>query len=470
MSDPKQKKAISRRDFFRLAGIGAGAAVTASVVNTTTVSAKPAVGAYADPAGRPKRPWWVRVVDTPTTEIDWSKMERYNERYIPELGKGTLRGGGFVGYIGKEEADRYAKMGNDLIQNGIENNVPGYTLRDHALDAANSVFREISFLGPQRAKTPEEWGVPRWTGTPEEAARMVRSAMRHLGASQVGFLELDENTRKLVYSIDPDGKQIVFDEVDEPSEDETTRVIPYKAKWVIVYTVQMSEETLKRAPTVLGSQTTGLTYMRGRQIQTSTQEFLRGLGYMGLGEASTNALGISVGFAVLAGLGELSRLNRLVTPELGPMVRVFKLITDLPLATDKPIDAGIMEFCKRCKKCAEACPSGALSFDNEPSWETKGPWNNPGHKAFFEDSVKCRTGQREFTGTNCGICFAVCTFAKKDKAWVHEWVKAGASQAPFMDGFFRSMDDAFGYGAQKDNEEWWNLDLPELGIDTTAVV
>jgi ferredoxin len=129
-----------------------------------------------------------------------------------------------------------------------------------------------------------------------------------------------------------------------------------------------------------------------------------------------------------------------------------------------------MEFCKHCKKCAEACPSGALSFDTEPSWEIRGGWNNPGHKAFFEDSVKCRKGQKEFTGTNCGICFAVCPFAKKDKAWVHQWVKAGAANAPFLDTFFRSMDDAFSYGAQKSNLDWWNLDLPELGIDTTAVV
>jgi epoxyqueuosine reductase len=466
----KKKKAISRRDFFKMAGVGAGAAVTASVLKTNPVSAKTtSSGTYSDPAGRPKRPWWVKTVDQPTTEIDWPKVERYNERYIPELGKGTLRGGGFVGYLGEDEAARYSQMSTDLLQRGVEENIPGYTLRDQALSSANSIFRELSYMGPQRAKTPEEWGVPKWTGTPEEASRMVRSAMRHLGASQVAFLELDDNTRKLIYNIDPDGKEVVFADVDEPSEDETTRVFPLKAKWVIVYTVQMSEETLKRAPTVLGSQTTGFTYLRGRQIQNSTQEFLRGIGYLGLGEATTNALGISVAFAVLAGLGELSRLNRLVTPEFGPMVRVFKIFTDLPLAVDKPIDAGIMEFCKRCKKCAEACPSAALSFEDEPTWETRGPWNNPGHKAFFEDALKCRMGQREFTGTNCGICFAVCPYSKKDKAWVHEWVKAGSATAPFMVGFFRSMDDAFGYGAQKCNEDWWDLDLPEMGIDTTSI-
>ena len=200
-------------------------------------------------------------------------------------------------------------------------------------------------------------------------------------------------------------------------------------------------------------------------VQAELQDFLRGLGDHGLGESSTNALGIAPAFGVMAGLGELSRLNRLVTPEFGPMARVFKMVTNLPVATDKPINAGIMEFCSHCKKCAEACPSGALSLDDQPSWDTKGPWNNPGHKAYFEDSVKCMTYWKD-AGTNCGICFAVCPFAKDDKAWIHEWVKASIAAAPVTDGFIRSMDDAFGYGAQKDPKEWWELDLPEYGRDS----
>jgi hypothetical protein len=32
------------------------------------------------------------------------------------------------------------------------------------------------------------------------------------------------------------------------------------------------------------------------------------------------------------------------------------------------------------------------------------------------------------------------------------------------------MDDAFGYGAQASSEEWWNLDLPEYGIDSSQPV
>ena len=39
---------------------------------------------------------------------------------------------------------------------------------------------------------------------------MVRAAFRHQGAATVGFIKLDDNTRKLIYSVDPDGKQFDF--------------------------------------------------------------------------------------------------------------------------------------------------------------------------------------------------------------------------------------------------------------------
>jgi len=473
MSDQGKIK-LTRRDFLRAMGLGVGAAAVtaaASPLSNTSLTANPSFNArsFADAAGRPNRPWWVKVVDEPTIEIDWDRMKRYNEGYKPELGTGTVRGGGFAAYVGKEKSDELSAKSAALLKDGATNNVPGYTLKDQSLVAANSVRMPMNFIGPQTAKTPDERGVPKWTGTPEEGSRIIRATLRHMGAATVGFVELNEKTKKLIYSFDPDGKEIIFANAAEPSETETQRIIPNSVKSVIVYTIQMSEETMKRSPTPLAQQTTMLAYKRHTVIQGSMQDFLRSMGYIGLGSASINALAIAPAFGVLAGLGEMSRLNRMITPEFGPMVRVFVILTDMPVAFDKPIDAGIMEFCKRCKKCAEACAAGALSFEDEPTWETRGPWNNPGHKAYFEDSTKCMTQWRE-VGTNCGICFGVCPFAKKDKAWIHDWVKATASTAPALDGFMRSMDDAFGYGSQKDCEEWWTLDLPEYGTDSSGMI
>jgi epoxyqueuosine reductase len=419
MADGKER--LNRRDFFRMTGL-AGVGASATLAATNLPSNPPAAGKHrlTDPAGREPRPWWVHTVDQPTIEIHWDQMQRYNEQM------GTVRGPGFAKYVGQAEVDRLNSLQTKNQKQHILDKVPGFTLADWAIYNANMSGIRItprSFLGPQEAPTPDDLGVPKWTGTPDEAARMLRVALRHFGVAQVGFVEMNENTRKLIYGVDPDGKQMVFEDVDQAYETDTKRGIPNKAKWAIVYTVQMSMETLKRAPTATGAQTTLLSYSRACAIQNQIQEFLRTLGYQGIGEASVNALGIAPAFGVMAGLGELSRLNRLITPEYGPMVRVFKMLTDLPVTTDKPIDAGIMEFCKSCKKCAAACPSGALSFDTEPTWQTCGGWNNPGHRAYFEDSVKCLTYWREGPGTNCGICFAVCPFSKSDKAWVHSWVK-----------------------------------------------
>lgn len=452
------RRVINRREFLRLAGL---TGVAALGTQATFVSSQASAAGAEE---TPHHAWWVKTVETPTTEIDWDRIQRFDARRTVQ--------GSFIEYVGPEEALRLSALEAENEKQRILDNVPGYTLKDQAMgEAQRGIFREqLFFLGPQVARTPESRGVPRWTGSPEEGAQILRAAMRHFGAALVGFAKLDEQTRKLIYAFDPDGKALEFEEVEEGYETNQKRVIPNKAQWVIVYAIQMSGDTFKRVPTAIAEQTTQLAYTRGALVQNLTQEFLRGLGYQGLGRSSSNGLGIAPAFGVLAGLGELSRLNRMITPEFGPLVRLFLMVTDLPLAVDKPIDAGIAEFCKYCKKCAEACPADALSYEDEPTWQTKGQWNNPGHKAYFEDSIKCYTYWKQEAGTNCGICFAVCPFSKKDKAWIHAWAKATIATAPALDSFVRSMDDAFSYSAQKDLEAWWEMDLPEYGIDTERSV
>ena len=449
----------SRRDFLKTLGIaGAALGVTGTVGAT---AAGEALGAPMS-GGIYRRPWWVHQVAEPTTGIDWSQIQRFDAT-------NTLLGPGLANFATPEENTRLIQLQRDNERQRMVNDEPGYTKKDNALQNA---FRSVqgamprSFLGPQQAPRPQDEGLARWEGTPEENAAMLKVAMQQMGAATIGIVRLDENTRKLIYSVDPDGKRLVFEDVEQGYEDDEKRVIPNSAQWVIVYTVQMSDIALKRAPTKIAQITTEETYQRGLMIQNNVQEFLRALGYQGLGEATLNGLGIAPAFAVLAGLGELSRLNRVITPEFGPMVRIFKLVTDLPLEPDSPIDAGIARFCRACKKCAEACPPSALSFETEPGWEPVGAWNNQGHQAWFEDSVRCKRYWQEELGTNCGICFSVCPFSKRNASFMHDLVRMQIATLPVLDSITRNMDDAFGYGVQKKPEDWWTLDLPEYGIDT----
>lgn len=455
-----QPEDLSRREFFKGVGSAGAAALVFSAIGATLAGEVIQSSTAGDIHNRP---WWIRQVDEPTLGVDWDNMQRFSAL------RGHLRGESGLSFLAEaDELTALLRNADQLERERIERGVPGYRLQDQAMYAAFQTARNhlpFSFTGLEAAPTPEERGVAHWQGSPEEATRIVKAALRHMGAATVGVVELDERTRKLIYSEDEDGKEIVFEDTPRGYEDATRRVIPNSHRWVIVYTVQMSEETLKRAPTAIGAQTTMLAYFRGVSIQIIAQEFLRGLGYQGLGQPTVNSLGIAPAFAVMAGLGEMSRLNRVITPEYGPMVRIFFLITDLPLTPDRPIDAGIARFCRTCMKCAEACPPSALSFAREPGWEVEGAWNNPGHEAWFENSARCRRYWIESAGTNCGICFAVCPWSKKDRSFIHDFTKMHIATLPALNGPVRSFDDAFGYGIQKDPEAWWLADLPPYGIE-----
>ncbi|MCA9906522.1 MAG: reductive dehalogenase, partial [Anaerolineae bacterium] len=408
--------------------------------------------------------FWVRTVDKPTVEVDWEAIYRFDER-------NTVRRG-WSKYLDEEAYAKVQELSQTSIYERSKAGQVGYSTRDIALYRASGIGATQSFLGPDNVAPPEETGIAKWEGTPEENSEMIRAALRAFGAATVGFVELDENTEKLIYSIDPDGKELVISEDQDVAEEtETQRIIPKKARWVIVWTVQMSQEAMTRSPTPMGAATTSMAYAIGRATQSRLQGFLRGIGYYGLGEAQTNALGIAPAFGVLAGLGELSRLNRMITPEYGPMVRIFKMVTNLPLAPTRPIDAGITNFCRSCKTCATYCPSGALSTESEPSYETQGGWNRGGVKTWYENSLSCRNYWAE-VGTNCGICFAVCPFSVKDRALIHSMVKGVVGTTTIFNSALANLSrTVYSPGPidqpQKDPEEWWTLDYSEYGFDTT---
>lgn len=465
----KHHSTMSRRTFMKILGVGGAAAGAATVASPVFRDLDEVMASnYAER----QLPFWAKEVDKPTVEIDWTRMQRFDGTRTmfnpPAFGKA----------IGKEEEEKLRKIGG-LFGEGaysarLKENEPGYMLKDMALNMGARFFMHPDryakwkpFLGPRLSPTPKDLGVPKYEGSPEENSRMVRAALRLFGAATVGMVEIDDNTRKLFYAVDAfDRKEVLFQDVDEPQETDTQRIIPNKAKWAIVFSVRMAPPNIARAPYPVSQAGVGMAYSEGALIANRLQEFLRALGYNCMAESNIlGSLANSGGFGVMAGLGELSRLNRVITPEYGPLVRIFKVATDLPLAPSKPVDAGIWRFCLTCKKCAEACPSKTLSMD-DPTWEVKGFWNNPGVKAYYEDAPKCLTYWRQ-SGGSCIICFAVCPFTKQDSSFMHAFVQKTISAAPSLNGVVRKMDDVFGYGQLKEPASWWDLDLPPYGYVNT---
>ncbi len=442
---------VSRRTFMKGLGLGAAglgvAAAAAPVLHDLDE-------AISSPGATWKRPWWVKEVDKPSMEIDWQTLKRYDSQE-------TVFAGGFVKALGQAEVDRLEKQKSERILEWMSVPKPGWSLRDWGLYRSLGYEGvKASFVGNQSRPTYKKYGVARYEGTPEENAQMMRAVLKFRGAAIVGFAELNERTKSLIFTRERDGTAYAFEDVDEGYEvKREKRVIPNKAKWVISYAVPMSEELIRRMPTALAEGAVQIGYSYGRIVGSGVQEFLHTLGYQALG-AGDNSVGPNPGWAVMAGLSEMSRAHQnSISPELGTSNRMFKLITDMPLAPSGQVDFGVFRYCKTCKKCATECPSGALSMDTEPTWDTPGPWSNPGQKAFPYDAVECYRYWKEIT-TGCGICMARCVFAHKNNALIHQVVAPTVSMVPIFNGFLKNMDDVFGYGFEVDQESWWEQDIP----------
>ncbi len=387
----------------------------------------------------------IRRKDCPTSEINWEETKRFCEWQ-------TTRGSDRI-YRGEQKSIEIQKLKAENLYRSEMQVVAGYSTKDIALNGAfSATIPKLSFMGPGRAPTPEQRGVPIHTDSPENNAHIITTALLEMGACDVGFVRLeDETTRKLIYKQDSDPTHdIVFEDVEVGYETAQKRVIPQKAQWVIVYSVAMSHRGLAQAPSQLSRATTMNSYVKLYTIYNQLHEFIRGLGYHSYGAANFNGFGAFVGFAVLAGLGELSRMDILITPKNGPMVRLAALATDLPIEPTKPIDFGVMQYCKICKICAVNCPSKAISNDTDPTWEPKGVWSNRGHKAYFRDAMKCRDFFYK-SGSNCGVCIAKCPFSQPDPElyakFVSEIEMEIAGEKPMSQGS----------GMKREPQRWWGV-------------
>jgi reductive dehalogenase len=451
------KGRLNRRQFLTLAG-AAGVALGPGQV------AADALGSRATSGGVLPRPAWVRRADQPALWLDETTYARFDKRRIVFP---TRSGGSLASYL--SEAGEQALLRGAAEATSRLAGRPGYRPRDRALvSAAATVMSTLA--GPNSPNrgllswaslpaTGREYYSPDVWYSAEQATQEVKLAARFFGAALVGICGLDQ---RHVYSHDLDGKAILFEDVSQPYEADDRRVIPTRCRYAIVYAVRMSSETVKRAPTALATAAANLAYVHLHEVGALLAQFIRGMGYTAI--PTINDTAVSIPLAVAAGLGELGRHNRLITPEYGSMVRLGKVITDVPLLADAPIDAGIPAFCRTCAKCAEACPSGALSFADEPTYTPEGPWNNGGHLAWHEDAVRCFVYNNEVS-SNCMICFSVCPYSKKARAAVHGLVKSTVARTDLLNGVLRSVDDAFGYGGQKSPDAWWGLDLPPGGLD-----
>jgi epoxyqueuosine reductase len=355
---------------------------------------------------------------------------------------------------------RMIEFGTDEYRaDRIRKNVTGFTLVDYAYHDAAGMYENLPWERPDMDRGFYSWsplgaarkpeGVPRWDGSPEEAARTVAKAARYFGAAGVGFCDLD---RRWVYSRSRYGKEIVFEDVEEAYVTEEKAVIPESHGWVVALTVPMEHEEHSYAPTAL-EVATGMGYSRMHLLAGQVAEFIRGLGWHAIPCGNDTAL--SVPIAIQAGLGHLGRHGRLITWERGPLVRICKIFTDLPLPTSPSAPTGIIEFCDACEKCARQCPSGSIPHGPR-TWEPVCEANNPGAFKWYCDEEACLRYWNE-VGSGCSVCFRVCSFTKSEGA-IHNVVKWFICNLPQLNRLWVWADEVMGYGKMSDPRRYWGED------------
>lgn len=294
--------------------------------------------------------------------------------------------------------------------------------------------------------------------SPDEASKILKKASLFLGADKVGIAPYDE---RWIYSysiVTPDLNKAEGQAQDHKNSAFTNMAFkettfPFKPTNVLVFVLEMDFDAINAAPGILEHAAVGNEYSDMGNISHKVASFIRLCGYNAI--PCGNDTGLSVPMAVHAGLGELSRIGILVTPDYGPRVRLCKVITDLPMTPDKPITFGVKEFCTTCMKCADACPKQAISREKEPSFDKATISTSAGVKRWALDCEKCISNWAEL-GSDCAVCIATCPF-NKHKEWQHDLARSGANTP--ARSLLRYFDDLFGYGkidtVQK-TKEFWN--------------
>lgn len=251
-----------------------------------------------------------------------------------------------------------------------------------------------------------------------DLTKYVKKAAKFFGACDVGISHIDKNW------ILQNSAKITQKPTDSESNfDVTSKIrqkpieLPEDVTNAIIIAIEMKPEGIQCAPKFLEVASVGWGYSQMTAISVTIAQFIRNLGYIAI--PSTNDTGLSIPLAIDAGLGVQGRNGLLITKKWGPRVRLCKVFTNMPLDHDQIDEVflhRINNFCRTCRRCAEACEGEAISFEDEPNSIPRCTSNNPGTRKWYVDTNACY-GIWVKHSTDCGNCIQACPFSKTPEKW-----------------------------------------------------
>lgn len=320
-------------------------------------------------------------------------------------------------YPEKEERDKKRRQTGILGRPGSIDN--GYQPNVAMMHAS---FSMPMLLGPYASNNPDP-DAPIANLSPEKTTLIVKNLAKHIGADLVGIAKLDSD---LIYS---NQGEIHYNAQDWGRE------IKDLPPYAVVMATEMDYGNVISAPHTPTVAESAHLYAKGAYLSTLLGRWFSHMGYRGIAEHSRNYNMPLPPLAVDAGLGEVGRQGYLIAPKFGARVRLFAVLTDMPLIPDKPISIGVEEFCKSCKKCADSCPSKSIPSGKKIASNGFEKWK------LDEDSCFEYWGK---VGTDCSICMAICPFSRPDTP-LHKFVSLFVAKSKIAQILFPHIDN-FLYG------------------------
>lgn len=168
----------------------------------------------------------------------------------------------------------------------------------------------------------------------------------------------------------------------------------------IILTFKMDKELIKTPSGEKAKQLNDELFIKLGKITFEISDFLRSRGYATQAVHSYGNVTELAKLGQQAGLGCIGNSGLLITPQLGPQLKIsaiFTSIDNLPEKTGTD-HSWVADYCDRCSKCVRACPENAMTQKTD----SNGKRETEFHPELCINSTK-----------GCTVCIEECVFYRR---------------------------------------------------------
>jgi len=281
---------------------------------------------------------------------------------------------------------------------------------------------------------------------PAAMTRHIKAVARYMGADVVAIARAHPAFMYASTRYVQDGT------AEDAYEDSTPEGLVRKFPFVIVATTAWDYDKLQAHRHHIGDAAYHVSQIKGHMVLKALEGYVKELGYTALrGVVTPQAAGVA------SGVGELGRNGLLINKTFGARIHMpDPILTDLPLVPDEPVDNGVEDFCKICRKCAINCPTNSITFGDKVV--SNGVEK---YKINWLTCYKLRPYVHDHWGS-CLTCATVCPFTKPNVWWrsLAVWAlrTCPIPARPLLVRALKAVDDRFWGVVSQKRVRWLDYD------------